>query len=142
MEQLVDEVVEPIGLLADPRQGRLAIGAGPGQLDGEPQAGQGGAQLVRDVLEQPALGDQEGGDLVGHPVEGLGHLADLIATREVISDAQVAPAEFLDGAPQAAERRRQVDRQQVAEGPHEQRQPEEIGQRFGMPRSGSGPAGR
>ena len=101
LEQLVDQVVEPIGLLVDPRQGRLAVGAGLGQLDGESQPGQRRAELVRDVLEQPSLGRQQRGDLVGHAVERLRQLADLVATRQVIADAQVAPAEFLHDPAQA-----------------------------------------
>ena len=83
------------------RQGRFAVGAGLRQLDGESQPGQRRAELVRDVLEQPSLGRQQRGDLVGHAVEGLRQLADLVATRQVIADSQVAPTELLHDPAQA-----------------------------------------
>ena len=78
LEQLVDQVIETVRFLADSRQGRLAVGAGFGQLDGEAKPGQRGSQLVGDVLKQPAFRREQGRDLIGHEVESPRQFADLV----------------------------------------------------------------
>jgi hypothetical protein len=41
LEQLVNQAAKPVGLLANPRQRRLAVRTRPRQLDGEVESGQG-----------------------------------------------------------------------------------------------------
>ena len=64
-----------------------------GQLDGEGEPGQRRTQLVRDVLEQPALDGQQGLDPLRHLVEGPGQVADLVPARRSHPCRQVALAE-------------------------------------------------
>ena len=52
--------------------------AGARQVDGDIEARQGGAEFVGNVLQQPALGRQQGLDPFGHLVERPREFADLV----------------------------------------------------------------
>ena len=138
LEELVDQAGEAVDVPLDPVERGLGVGPGPGQLDGEAEPGQRGPQLVRDVLEQPALGGHQGLDPGGHPVEGPGQLAELVAAGRADPGRQVAAAEEVDGPPEPPERPGQVDGQAVAEQHDNQQDPQVIRQEIAPSGPGRG----
>ena len=106
LEQLIDEHGEPADIALDAAEGGSAVVAREGQIDGDVEPGQGRAELVRDVLQQPPLGRQESLDPPGHLVEGPRQLADLVLPRRMDPRRQVALAEPVDHLAQAPQRAR------------------------------------
>ena len=136
-KQLVDQLVEPIAFLSYPRECRLAVIAGLRQLDREAQARQGRAELVRNVLEQSALGREQGRDVVGHPVEGPCQLADLVLPSQMVPDPQLTASKTIDDPAQVAQRRGEVNGQQVTKYADQEGQPDEILERIPRLRAGA-----
>ena len=126
LQQLVNQLIEPIAFLSYPRECRLAVIAGFRQLDREAQPRQGRAKLVGNVLEQPAFGREQGRDVVGHPVKGPRQLADLVLPGQMEPNPQLTASKTLDHPAQVAQRRGKVNGQQVTEHADQEGQPEEI----------------
>ena len=108
-EELPDQVVEPFRLALDPvqRTAGLRTGPLPGQLEGDAQPGQRGAQLVRDVAQQVLLGGQQLLDPLGHQVEVAAQGGDLVAAPDLFRPdprRQVASRQPLRRRPQSADR--------------------------------------
>src|SRR5262245_28026992 len=74
-EDLRDERVEALDLAL-----RFRTRAPARELEGDPEARERRAELVRDVAEEPSLGVDEGFDAVGHDVEIVGEVGQLIAS--------------------------------------------------------------
>ena len=75
-----------------------------GEVERDADPGQRRAQLVRDVGEQLLLGDEQAGDPVGHLVEPVAELADLVGAVEPAARLQIAGAERARGARQPLDR--------------------------------------
>ena len=78
------------------------------------------------VLEQPAFGREQGRDVVGHPVEGPGQLTDLVLPGEMEADPQLTASKTLDHPAQVAQRRGEVNGQQVTQYADQEGKPEEV----------------
>ena len=113
--------------LMRPRRLRRVL-TGDGQVDGDVEASQRRAQLVRDVLQQPALGRQQGLDPAGHLVERPRQLADLVLPRRVDPRRQIAPAEPVHRLAEAPQRGGQVHGQDRAHQGDDQHDRAVVGQ--------------
>ena len=83
------------------------LGAQARRLQAQAQPGQRGAQLVRGVGDEVALGVERAHEPVGHVVEGVGHLDLLGRAGRRGARAQVAGGDLPRRARQAAQRTRQ-----------------------------------
>ena len=113
LQQFAHQRVEAVGFLLDAIQRGLAVFARAGQLDGDGQPGQRGAQFVGNVEQQAALGVEQGLDAVGHLIEGARELAHLVAALGFQAGREIAPTEALDCFLEAAQRRSQAQGQHV-----------------------------
>ena len=118
-EQLPDHLVEPLRFELHPveRLARLRAASPPRQPQGDAQTRERRAQLVRDVAEQPALGRHEGLEPLGHVIEVVAEIGELVAPPADASadpGRQVAARELPCRAPQRDHRRGKVAREAVA----------------------------
>jgi hypothetical protein len=109
------QIARDLGQVAARRLGALF-----GELEHDPDAGERGAQFVRDVRQQLFFAANQRRDARGHVVEGAAELADLVAPRGVGARPQVALAEGAHDADEPLERR--DDR--AGEGPRDEREHE------------------
>ena len=78
LQEFGDESGEALDLFLDAVEGGVAVGSGAGEFDGELEASERGAEFMGDVLQEAALGSEEGLDALGHNVERLGEFAEFI----------------------------------------------------------------
>ncbi len=117
LNQAADQVGEPRDLFLHARDGGIAIFRGAREFGGEAEAGQRRAEFVGDILQQAALGGEQRADAFGHAVEGAADFADFILARGVDAHGEIARAEAVHHAGEAAQRRGKVG----GENPAEQR---------------------
>lgn len=107
-QQLADQCIQPMGLPLDPVQGRGCGGTGllPGQFQGNAEAGQGRAQFVGNIPQQPLVTFDQGLDPFGHTVEIDGEGADVIPAADLLPNpgGEIASGKALGGSPQTGQR--------------------------------------
>ena len=95
-EHLADQRVKPVSFLLDPVERRRARFIGSRQFDGDTQASQGTAELMRNIEEETALRGQQGLNMIRHAIEGRGQVAQLIVTRFFGARGQIATPQPVD----------------------------------------------
>src|SRR5215217_4574688 len=151
LQQVLEQVLEPLQLAFQQHGGPLGIRrqAGPGGVDvvgGHAHRGQWGAQLVADVGDEPGLEAADVlqladllGQVVGHAVERLGQLAEVVlAGRFGDAGGQVAGRDLLGHVPGPLDRlehpadgdRGQDHHRRQQPGAHDQQEVGELGERL------------
>src|SRR5829696_7618623 len=151
LQQVLEQVLEPLQLAFQQHGGPLGIRrqAGPGGVDvvgGHAHRGQWGAQLVADVGDEPGLEAADVlqladllGQVVGHAVERLGQLAEVVlAGRLGDAGGQVAGRDLLGDVPGPLDRlehpadrdRGQDDHGREQPGAHDQQEVAQLGERL------------
>ena len=115
LNQAADEVGEPRDFLLHARDGGVAIVGGAGEFGGEAEARQRRAEFVGDVLQQAALGGEQRADALGHAVEGAADFADFILAGGVDAHGEIAGAEAIHHAGEAAQGRGEIGGEDPAE---------------------------
>ena len=107
LELARDEVALEVGIVG-PHAGRLQAQAQPGER---------GAQLMRGVGHEVALGVERAHEPLGHVVEGVGHLDLLASSRSGWPGCAGRPRRSGERSRQAAQRTRQRARRSSTPGP-------------------------
>ena len=132
LQQFIDEYAQPADIALDARKVFGGDFAGAGQIDGDVESSQRGAQFMRNILQQPALGRQQGFDAAGHFVERARELADLVLARRMGLRGQLASAELVHQTPQSAQGRDDVGREDPGHERDHQHDRPIVGQDVGM----------
>ena len=117
VEQVADQPCHPLALVERGTEGdRVGLGDAVGEvLEDGVEGGEWGAQLVADVGDQLAPLAVDGGELLGHPVEGVRELADLVPRRRRYPDVVVTRRHPAGGDGHLAQRRGHPDREQLGD---------------------------
>ena len=117
VEQVADQTGHPLALVERGAEGhRVGLGDAVGEvLEEGVEGGERGAQLVADVGDQLAALAVDGGELLGHPVERVGELADLVPRRRRDPDVVVTRRHPAGGDRHLAQRRGHADREQLGD---------------------------
>ena len=117
-EQVGDDPAHPVQLGVDEPHGLGAGGRVLGGVHGlqvPADDGDGGAQFVPGVVDEPALRVVGGLDAVEHRVEGHGELRDVVATVHGHAPGEVAFLDALGDLPHLADGGEDLPRHEVAE---------------------------
>ena len=123
LDQFAHQTRQPVAFMLNAVQRPVAILARPRQFHRKPQPVERRTQLVRNILQQPALGGQQGLHAARHVVEGPRRIADLVLPVEARPHIEIPGAKAHHTFPQLAERTRQSHRQGIAQQYNHQHNP-------------------